>query len=113
MKTAPNGLPVAESTAEAKHLFDSGVQSFFVTDYVEETPAHAPHQPGDIVYVASATRFSGGIPPELINTPLTVVACAPLPCSDGEIWELDLNYPNDDEVPYLVTAADVATSKPF
>lgn len=107
------GIPVAESRAEADQLFNSLTQSFFVTDFVEETPSNAPRQPGDIVYLASARSFSGGMPVELINKPLTVVACFQIECSDAEIWQLDLTNESGGEVPYLIHADEVATSKPF
>lgn len=110
----PADLPHYRSFAEMQAADARGETAYvYAPDgFIEPTPAEAPHQPNDVVYL---TKMGDdlSVPRYLINKPLTVLSCTRAPVDDAEIWELELVATDGTEVPFLITNEDVATEKPF
>jgi hypothetical protein len=77
--------------------------------YVSTTPAEAPYQPGDTVFIKAISGLDGKfIPPEYINKPMKVTSCFLAPVDDAVMWELEL-----EDFNFLIFADEVATEKPY
>jgi hypothetical protein len=77
--------------------------------HVSTTPAEAPYQPGDIVYIKKISGLGNDmIPIEYINKPMKVESCFLAPVDDAVIWELEL-----EDFNFFIFADEVSTTKPY
>lgn len=67
-----------------------------------------PYGVGETVYVKSMPGNSP-LPTDVINKPFLIDGVGRVPCSDGEIWLINLGK----DCPYMLTQDNVSRTKPF
>lgn len=100
-----NGTYALQSQSDYfNNLIEEGVE------YERKHAKDAPFSEDDIVYITHipTTSSRNSIPTKFINKPMRVLECYKIPCTDSDLWGIEL-----EGCEFMLTSNCVSRTKPF